>query len=63
DYDGNGVGNIGDVLYLINYIYKKGTPPAGGAYRADANCDSEIGISDIIYAIRYFYSHGPEPCY
>ncbi len=63
DYDGNGVGNIGDVLYLINFIYKKGTAPVGGAYRVDANCDSEIGISDIIYAIRYFYSQGPEPCY
>ncbi|MCX6829485.1 MAG: dockerin type I repeat-containing protein [candidate division Zixibacteria bacterium] len=63
DYDGNGVLNIGDVLYLINFIYKKGPAPSGGAGRADANCNGDIDISDIICAIKYIYTAGPAPCY
>ncbi|MCX6826053.1 MAG: dockerin type I domain-containing protein [candidate division Zixibacteria bacterium] len=63
DYDGDGLANVGDVLYLINYIFKNGATPMGGIGRADANCDGAINISDVVFAIRFIYSHGPTPCY
>lgn len=63
DYDGDSDVDTQDLIYLINYIYKDGSAPSGGAQRADANCDDIIDISDVIYAINYFYAGGPAPCH
>jgi len=63
DYDGNGSVGTSDLIFLINFIYKDGPAPSGGAHRADANCDGLIDISDVIYAIQYFYNSGPAPCH
>jgi hypothetical protein len=63
DYNGDGETNIGDALYLIEFIYKEGDPPVGGAGRADANCDTNIDISDVIFLIKYLLAAGDEPCY
>jgi hypothetical protein len=63
DYNGDDVVNVGDALYLSQFIYKAGPPPVGGAGRADANCDGSIDISDVLFVIRYIYSHLAEPCY
>ena len=63
DYNGDDLVNLGDALYLTEYIFKDGPPPVGGAGRADANGDGNIDISDVIYIIKYIYSHAPEPQY
>ena len=63
DYDGNGTAETADIIVLLNYVFKKDGPPAGGGHRADANCDGNIDISDVIFVINYFYSGGEEPCY
>jgi len=63
DYNGDGEVNIGDVLYLTDYIYETGPEPVGGAGRADANCDGVIDIGDVIYAIKHVLAAGPVPCY
>jgi hypothetical protein len=60
--DVNGDGNIdlGDVVYLINYLWKSGPPP--DPYEAgDTNCDGTISISDIVYIINYLYHGGLPP--
>jgi len=63
DYNDDGMTNVGDALYLIDFIYKGGTTPVGGAGRADANCDNQIDISDVIFIIKYVLSEGEAPCY
>lgn len=63
DYNGDDAVTIGDGLYLIEFIYKGGDPPVGGAGRADANCDGNIDISDVIFIIKYILAGGEEPCY
>jgi hypothetical protein len=63
DYNGDGLVNIGDALYLTEFIYKDGETPVGGAGRADANCDTNIDISDVIYMIKFLLAEGGEPCY
>lgn len=63
DYNGDGVVNVGDALYLIDFIYKNGSAPAGGEGRADANCDGNIDASDVIFAIKYILTQSGEPCY
>lgn len=63
DYNGDGNVNVGDALYLLDFIYKGASPPVGGAARADANCDGNIDISDIVTIIKHVYGVGPAPCY
>jgi dockerin type I repeat protein len=63
DYNDDGLVNLGDALYLTEYIFKNGPAPVGGAGRADANGDSYIDISDVIYIVRHIYGGAPEPRY
>ena len=63
DYNGDGMVNLGDALYLTEYIYKNGSEPVGGTGRADANGDGFIDISDVIYIIKYIYDGSSEPRY
>jgi len=63
DYNGDDLVNLGDVLYLIEFVFKDGSEPVGGAGRADANCDNNIDLSDVIYVIKFIYGDAPQPCY
>jgi len=61
DATGDGVIDLGDVLHLINYLYKGG--PAPDPWEAgDANCDGGIDLGDILYLINYLYKNGTPPC-
>ncbi len=56
----DGIIDTGDVVYLINYLFKNGwgiLPQETG----DANADGNVSISDVIYLINYLFKGGPEP--
>lgn len=57
--------SIGDVNYLINYLFKGGPPPKPVKSIGDANCDGKVSISDIAYLNNYLFKGGPKPpiCY
>jgi hypothetical protein len=60
DADGNGVINLLDITYIINFLYKNGSapkPPAAG----DANGNGATNISDITYLINFLYKQGLSP--
>jgi hypothetical protein len=61
--DANGDGEItsADAIYLVNYVFKSGAPPAILA-TGDPNCDGVITAADVIYIIAYVFKGGPEPC-
>jgi hypothetical protein len=60
DATGDGVINIADVMYMINYLYRKGPYPA--SFEAgDANCDGVHGILDIVILINFLYKGGRHP--
>jgi hypothetical protein len=61
DVDGNGLVELGDVVYLITYQYKNGPPPKPKA-SGDCNCDGVVGLGDVVYLITYQYKGGPPPC-
>ena len=61
DANGDGIINIGDVVYLINYLYRNGTAP-DHLEAGDANCDGVIDIGDVVHLINYLYRSGPPPC-
>jgi len=52
--------NIGDIVYLINYLFRAGPAP-NPLEAGDAYCDGIINVSDIILLIGYLYKGGPPP--
>jgi hypothetical protein len=61
DADGSSVVNIGDVVYLIQYIFAGGSAPDPVSH-GDADCDGLINISDVIYLVAFIFEAGPPPC-
>jgi hypothetical protein len=60
DVNGDGVINVADIVYLINYLFKSGSPP--NPYETgDTNCDGSVTISDVVFLINYLFFSGPLP--
>jgi len=60
DANGDGFVNGSDVVYLINYLFIGGPPPAP-LPAGDANDDGFVNISDVVYLINYLFQGGPPP--
>ena len=60
DANGDGIIDLGDVLYLINYLYKGGPAP-DPLEAGDCNCDGVVDLGDVLYLISYLYKGGPPP--
>jgi len=62
DANGDGTVNIGDAVYVINYVFRGG--PAPDPFSAgDANCEGKINVGDAVYIVNYVFRSGPAPCY
>jgi hypothetical protein len=65
DANFSGTINVGDAVFLINYIFKSGPPPLIMNW-ADPNFDCEVNVGDVVYLINYVFRSGDEPllgCY
>lgn len=60
DVTGDGQVELGDVVFLINYLYRQGSPPETGEL-GDVNGDGIIDLGDVVYLINYLFRDGPEP--
>jgi hypothetical protein len=60
DANGDGVVNVGDVVYLVSYLYRNGPAPLPED-AGDANCDGPINVGDVVYLVSYLYRDGPSP--
>lgn len=61
DLNNNCHADIGDLVYLVNYLYKQGPEPVP-MEAGDVNEDSILNIADVIYLISYLYRSGSPPC-
>jgi len=52
--------DIGDLVFLLNFLFKDGTPP-DPLWTGDANCDGYVTLGDVVYLINYLYKSGPAP--
>ena len=52
--------DIGDVVYLINYLYKNGFAPDHKIV-GDCNCDDVVDVGDVVFLINYLFKGGPAP--
>jgi len=60
DCNSDGIIDLEDVLYLINYLYKGGRFP-DPLWTSDANCSGVVDIGDVLHLINYLYKGGPQP--
>jgi len=60
DFNADGLVNIGDVTFAINYLYKSGPAP-DPMELGDINCDGVVDLGDLVYLISYLYKGGPPP--
>jgi hypothetical protein len=52
--------NVGDVVYIINYVFKDGPSPR--PYGAgEVNVDGTVNVGDAAYLINYIFRGGPPP--
>jgi hypothetical protein len=60
DVDNDGQINIEDVVFLINYLFREGSPP-DFLELGDVNGDCVVDIGDVVYLINYLFRDGPLP--
>jgi len=60
DANGDWEIDLGDVLFLINCLFKGASPPQPLA-AGDINGDCELDVDDVVYLIYYLYKGGPKP--
>jgi hypothetical protein len=60
DASGDGVVDVGDLIYEINYLFLGGQPPE--FYECgDPNTDCKIDIADVVYLLNYLFLGGSDP--
>jgi hypothetical protein len=60
DCNNDGTIDIGDVVFLVNYLYKNGSAP-DPQQAGDCNCDATVDVGDVVYLINYLFKQGPPP--
>lgn len=60
DTNGDGLIDIADAIYLLNYLYKGGSAP-DPLERGDTNQDGAVDLADAVYLINYLFRSGPPP--
>ncbi|KPK99750.1 MAG: hypothetical protein AMJ91_06485 [candidate division Zixibacteria bacterium SM23_73_3] len=60
DVSGDGLINIEDILFIVNYLYKDGPAPYY-LMVGDCNCDEVVDLGDVLYLISYLYKGGQLP--
>jgi uncharacterized delta-60 repeat protein len=60
DANNDGVIDLGDIVYLLNYLYRSGPAPHR-VEAGDANSDSVINLGDVVYLVNYLFRGGSEP--
>jgi hypothetical protein len=61
DANQDAVIDAGDLVYLINYLYKDGPAP-NPMEVGDVNLDSVVDIGDVVFLLNYLYKSGAIPC-
>ena len=60
DVNMDGEIDVGDVTYLINYLFLGGSEPIPWE-SGDVNCDGEVDVADVTYLINYLFLGGSPP--
>jgi hypothetical protein len=62
DTNFDGVITSADIIHLVNYVFKGGTPPQPVPRSGDIDCSGAITSADIINLVNYVFKGGTAPC-
>lgn len=62
DVNADEVIDLGDAVYLLNYLFKGGPAPSPALAIGDVNCDEAVDVGDAIYLLNYLFKGGLAPC-
>jgi hypothetical protein len=60
DATGDGGIDIGDLVYLVNFLYREGPAPIP-LEAGDANCSGFVTVGDVVYLVNYLFRGGDPP--
>ncbi len=60
DANADAIIDLGDVVYILNYLFKGGPEPCP-MEAGDANCDGLVDLGDVVYLLNYLFKGGPPP--
>lgn len=60
DANRDGEIEVGDVVYLISYLYRGDDPP-DPLLAGDATCDGDVNVDDVVNLISYLFRNGLSP--
>ena len=60
DMNADGFVTSGDVVFLVNYVFKAGPAPAPLSF-GDLDLSCSITAADIIYLVNFVFKSGPQP--
>jgi len=69
DVDGDGGITVGDVVWLVDYVFFGGPPPVcedeplgtGNYPEGDADGDGSVTVGDVVWLVDYVFFGGPAP--
>ncbi len=61
DVNNDGIVDVGDIVYLVTYLYRGGPSPIPMDCVGDVNGDGVVDVGDIVYLVTYLYRGGPAP--
>ncbi len=53
--------DLGDVVYLLNYLYKHGPDPIPYADQGDVNANRITDLEDVVILLNFIFKEGPAP--
>jgi non-lysosomal glucosylceramidase len=56
----DGMIDVGDIVFLLNYLFRSGPPPVPLEV-GECNCDGIVDIGDVVYLINYLFKEGDPP--
>jgi len=60
DANGDGAVNVGDAVYIVNYVFRGGPAPVP-IQAGDANGDGNVNVGDAVSIINFVFRGGPAP--
>ena len=60
DVNADAAADVGDIVFLINYIFKGGIAPIS-MDAGDANGDGQVSVADAVYLVNFVFKSGPDP--
>jgi len=60
DANANGTVDLGDAIYILNYLFRSGTNPCP-MEAGDVNCTGLVDLGDAIFLLNYLFKGGEAP--